>query len=125
MAAESYRYCKIFLRAAEPGVVMDLLAPLLNAPFQRRTLTLSDATVDVMENSDAWLADDFIGWPVCAEVEAEPGATDAAVVAIASRIVTAMWDAGIPAVAACAYEHELPWRGGLGRVSGEELSADE
>jgi hypothetical protein len=120
MADESYRFCKIFLRAVEPRAAMDLLTVLLGAQFQRRSLTLPDAVVDVLANPESGKADDFIGWPTLVEIEAKADAERASIVAIASRIVTAMWDAEIPAVAACDFEDELPWRGGLGRLNGPE-----
>ncbi|WP_133854062.1 hypothetical protein [Labedaea rhizosphaerae] len=117
MSDETYRFCKIFLRA-ESRAAMDLLAVLLETPFQRRTLTLPDGVVDVMRNPDMGAVDDFIGWPTVVEIDAEEHADRASVIVITSRIVTAMWDAGIPAVAACDYEDDLPWSGGIKRLRG-------
>jgi hypothetical protein len=115
MTEETYRYCKVFVQRANPHTVTDLLTDFLGAQSQHRLWKLVDAVVDVSKNPDTGAADDFIGWPTIVEIEAEAGASSAAVVAITSRVVTAMWGAGLPAVAACDYEDELPWRGGLGR----------
>jgi hypothetical protein len=117
MADEPYRFCKIFLCAAEPRSVMDLLAVLLGGDFQRGSLALPSAVVDVLRNPDAGSAEDFIGWPTFVEIEADADADNASIVEVTSRIVIAMWGAGIPAVAACDYEDELPWRGGISRIS--------
>jgi hypothetical protein len=124
MTDDAHRYCKIFLNA-DSRTVMDLLTVLLGVPFRRRTLTLLDGIVDVVKNPDAGLANDFVGWPTLAEVEAEEHAADASIIAITSRVVTAMWNAGIPAVAACDYEDELPWRGGIERLDGQGRSVRE
>jgi hypothetical protein len=117
MADEKYEFCKIFVRAAEPPAVTGQLAELLGAQPQRRAFILADAIVDVLKNPDADLADDFIGWPTIVEVEAEPEASDRSIVALTSRIVESLWDSGWPAVAACDYEAELPWKGGLERLN--------
>lgn len=117
MASEIYEFCKIFLRAEEQEAV-DLLTDLLGARPRLGLFALPEAEVEVLRNPDKGAAKDFIGWPAFVEVEAETDAESAAVVAIVSRIVTAMWEAGIPAVAACDYEDELPWRGGRGRLEG-------
>lgn len=118
MADETYRFCKIFLDAAEADAVVDLLTGLLDGPFPHRVLTLPDAVVEVLGNPDTGAADDFIGWPTLVEIEAADEAANASVVALTASIVTATWDAGIRSVAACDYEDELPWRGGLGRLEG-------
>jgi hypothetical protein len=120
MADEKYQFCKIFVRAAKVPVVTERLAELLGAQPQRRTFALADAIVDVLKNPDAGLADDFIGWPTIVEVEAEPEASDGSIVALTSRIIESLWDSGWAAVAACDYEAELPWKGGLERLNQSE-----
>jgi hypothetical protein len=117
MADDNYQFCKIFVRTAEPPAVAEQLAGLLEVQPQRRAFALADAIVDVLKNPDAGLADDFIGWPTIVEVEAEPEATDRSIVALTSRIVESLWASGWAAVAACDYEAELPWKGGLDRLN--------
>jgi hypothetical protein len=116
MADETYEFCKIFVQAAEPQTVAKQLAALVGARVQSQILELPEAIVEIRKNEDVGLADDFIGWPVTIEIDAEPDATRAAVVSLVSRIVAGLWDAGTAAVAACDYEAELPWDGGLGRL---------
>lgn len=117
MADETYRYCKMFLRAS-PREAKELLARSLEAPFQRDLMRLSAAELEVLRNPEAGAADSFLGWPTLVEVEVEAagGADRASVVGITAKVVKAMWDAGVPTVAACDYEDELPWRGGIGRL---------
>jgi hypothetical protein len=117
MADEKYEFCKIFVRTAEPPAVAGRLAELLGVQPQRRAFALPDAIVDVLKNPDVGGADDFIGWPTIVEVEAEPQASDRSIVALTSRIIESLWDSGWAAVAACDYETELPWKGGLERLN--------
>lgn len=116
MADETYQFCKIFVRAAEPQPVAERLATLLDARLRRRMLELPEAVVEIRKNPDAGATDDFIGWPVTVEIDAGPDAADEAIVSLASRIVTELWERGTAAVAACDYEDELPWGGGLTRL---------
>jgi hypothetical protein len=116
MADDVYRFCKIFLRSADPSEIKGMLASLLGGEFQRRSMYLTDVTVDVLKNPDAGAEDDFVRWPTFVEVEAGDEAVNESVAGIISKIVEAMWEAGIPAVAACSFEDELPWRGGIGRL---------
>lgn len=108
MADERYRFCTVFLRSAAPPEAMRMLATLLGGDFQRRSMRLADVTVDVLANLDAADQDDFVRWPTLVEVEAHDGAPGRSVVATVARIVEAMRDAGVPAVAACSFEDELP-----------------
>jgi hypothetical protein len=117
MADETYQFCKIFGQAAEPRAIAEQLAPLLGARPQSQLLELPEAIVEIRKNEDAGLLEDFIGWPVTIEIDAEPDATNATVGSLVGRIVTALWDGGTAAVAACLYEAELPWDGGLGRLN--------
>ncbi|WP_146044384.1 hypothetical protein [Amycolatopsis sp. BJA-103] len=89
---------------------------LLGVRDRLGVFSLPEAIVDVSRNPGRGATGDFIGWPAIVEVEAEEGAERASVVGLVSRILSALWEAGIPAVAACDYEDELPWRGGIGRL---------
>ncbi|QMU70663.1 hypothetical protein [Streptacidiphilus sp. P02-A3a] len=116
MADDTHQFCKIFLRSVEQPDIMRMLAALLGGEFQRRSMHLTDLTVDVLKNPDAEMNDDFVCWPTFVELEAEDGATNEQITETAARIIMAMWDAEIPAVAACSFEDELPWRGGIARL---------
>jgi hypothetical protein len=114
----TYAYCKIFVNHDEPSVVSTRLAALLGATVQRRSLLLPGIVLDVRANPDVDPAagTDFVRWPVIVEVEPEDSDTGGMMTQTVSRILTDLWNAEIPAVAACDFEHELPWNGGIGRL---------
>ena len=116
MSDDTDSFCKIFLDAPDRSLVMGKLSQVLEGEFRRRTMELADATLDVLANSDAGSADDFVAWPVVAEMEKNEAASWEQYVALVSRVITAMWDSGIPAVAACDFEERLPWNGGIDRT---------
>lgn len=116
MTDTAHQFCKIFVQATDIQSVAEKLALLLEAKLQRRTLFLPEAVVEVRGNPDLGLAEDFIGWPVTIEIEAGQEATNEAVASLAARIVAASWGDGTAAVAACDYESELPWGGGIERL---------
>jgi hypothetical protein len=121
MAADRYDYCKIFVNRADEAITMELLATLFGGQFQRHSMELDDVVVDARTNPDAAgeAGDDFVRWPVLIELEAaEPGTSSGgrSMVETVGRILTALWDGDQPAVAACDFEDELPWSGGIKRL---------
>ncbi|WP_017613014.1 hypothetical protein [Nocardiopsis salina] len=72
------------------------------------------------ENKDQkWNSDcqgDFLFWPLQIEMECSDGVALDHYVAVTGRILERFWDAGLSAVAACAFEHLLPWNGGIRSV---------
>jgi hypothetical protein len=133
--SSEYPYCKIFIKGAEPEQMLDELAALLDGEFdQMGCLALAGLAVEVRRNKDAagaaerrWRSDhradftdsgdDFVLWPVLVEVYAEDDEGGRAIVETTARIVRALWEAGNSAVAACDFEDELPWSGGIERLS--------
>jgi hypothetical protein len=112
-------FCKIFVNAAEISSVTEMVAVLLGGQFERRSMHLPGIWVDVRSNPDrAEAGDDFVHWPVLIELEADDVGDVRTVVDAATRIITALWEAGDPAVAACDFEDELPWNGGIARLIG-------
>ena len=65
----------------------------------------------VLDNVDAGLATDFIGWPF--KIDAEADASGPALVQAVSLVLEAARERGCDAVAACDFEDELPHLGGL------------
>jgi len=116
------RYCKVFVKRGETDALMTMLATLLGGQFQRHSMFLAGFVVDVRRNADAADAadsgDDFVRWPVLVELEAESGEGERALAETAAEMLRALWDAGYPAVAACDFEAELPWSGGIQRLRG-------
>jgi hypothetical protein len=75
-------------------------------------------SMDVRTNPDVdtGVRDDFVRWPVLIEAEAEDPSSRNPMVEVVARMLEALWKAGNPAVAACDFEDELPWAGGIRRV---------
>jgi hypothetical protein len=117
MSVGRYDFCKMFVRAEAPADVFAVLADLLDGRVVRHSFELPGRVVEVLRNPDASQGDeaDFLFWPVLVEVDSD-GAP--AVVELTTTILTRLWDRGFPTVAACDYEDELPWRGGIARLDG-------
>lgn len=122
MADSRYRFCKTFVKGADTQTVMALLRGLLGGRVEHDSLMLPGLVIDVLPNPDvtyaSGAADDFLRWPVMVEAEPDDPDDERAIVATMRRVLTALWDAGYPAVAACDFEDELPWGGGIRRVGG-------
>lgn len=119
MDQDSYRYCKIFVDGAEIDGVKSALAGAFSGSFERHTMYVGQGlAVEVRENSDADDAednDDFLYWPVVVELDVEGEVVPGVVVDTTKSILNTLWDAGRRAVAACDFEAELPWNGGIER----------
>ncbi|MCX4740792.1 hypothetical protein [Streptomyces antibioticus] len=77
------------------------------------TIRSGQMVFEIRPNPDDGLAEDFIGWPFTIEAEADhPGPV---LVEAVSDVLTAVWNRGLDAVAACDFEDELPDLGGLPR----------
>jgi len=120
MRDDPYGYCKIFVNAAHPELVKSMLADLLGGTFHRRDMLIDGLAVSVLRNDDAAepprAEDDFVRWPLLIELDAEEPATAGRMRVTTARILTALWASSHPAVAACDFEDELPWRGGIARI---------
>lgn len=112
--AKDYGYCKIYLRGGNRESVTALVAATLGASADDHYTVRSGRTVfEIRNNPDLGLAADFIGWPFAIDAEADgpgPGLVEAV-----ARVLTASWNRGLDAVAACDFEDELPDVGGLPR----------
>ena len=99
---------------------MAMLTTLLNGKFTRRSMFLASLVVDVRRNSDAAgtadPGDDFVRWPVWVELEAAAEDSERVMGVTAAKVLQALWDVGCSAVAACDFEDELPWSGGILRI---------
>lgn len=120
MEDDKYEYCRIFIRAGHLEV-RGVLARVLEQDFSTfgHMETTERVSVDVRENEDAAAnaqKSDFIRWPTTAEFEAQNGVRSEVVLNMVSKILLALWDSGTDAVAACDFEDELPWAGGIQRL---------
>ena len=118
-ATSPYRYCKLFVRDSDRQRVLDLVASTLSATVNRYTAAVGGLLLDVRRNgdSDSARTDDFLFWPIVVEVNAESTLDDKGVVDAISKLLRTAWGANMPTVAACPFESELPWSGGIDRVS--------
>ena len=113
-----YDYCKVFVKHDEPSTVLVRLAARLGAETERRSLRLPGLVMDIRPNPDVDDAagDDFVRWPLIIEAEAEDPDSAGAMVPAISQVLNDLWEAAIPAVAACDFEDDLPWAGGIRRI---------
>lgn len=111
-------FCKIFVKA-DTSAVMTMLTNLLGAPFHRRSMSLPGLVLDVLPNPDTDpTSGDFLRWPTQVELETTDSAAHQTLVETTRRIITTAWNTDTPAVAACDFEDQLPWNGGIARVQG-------
>jgi hypothetical protein len=119
MTPDRYDYCKIFVRNAVPDDVEVGLSAVLGSPFAFDDLELANLRVEVRRNPDHGdpriTATDFVVWPVQVELVATSGEAGPAMVATTTAVLEHLWSAGHDAIAACDYEDELPWSGGIRR----------
>jgi hypothetical protein len=116
----SCRYCKVFVDGLSSETAKSVIGAALGGTFERHTMYVSPGlAVDVRRNTDTTEdsnGDDFLYWPVLAEIDAEDNVADRDVVETTSTILSTLWNAGHRAVAACDFEDELPWSGGIQRL---------
>jgi hypothetical protein len=121
--SNKYGFCKMFVRSGDPENVRAALTEVLDGCEPGRSEELPGVTVEVLRNPDVSPNDatNFLFWPVLVEVESDGTSV---VVDLTTAILTQLWDRGFPTVAACDYEDELPWRGGIARVDDRQMSTD-
>ena len=113
--SDRYAYCKIFVAQPSATDVKALLAALFDREFTRNSMVLPDLIIDVRVNPDSDpTLDDFVRWPVLVELEAA-GAGAVEMVDAAEQVLAAVWATGSSAIAACDFEDELPYAGGIRR----------
>ncbi|MEU3189912.1 hypothetical protein ABZ686_04575 [Streptomyces sp. NPDC006992] len=110
-------YCKIFVNAPSAKTVINLLSGVTGGTFEGRTMEIPTMVIDVLQNPDAGMSDDFVTWPVMVEIEKLPEAQWEDYIADIRKTLVHLWENEASAVAACDFEHELPWDGGISRVT--------
>jgi hypothetical protein len=115
--------CKIYVEAElKPeelaGLVASALAGATQGASPARTVHTPHAEIDVRKNREAdahrarEFPDGFLYFRYALELYPRPAARHADRVSLATRILEVLWSRSLPAVAACAYEDELPNGGG-------------
>lgn len=123
VAERNYAYCKVFVK----GVPVDELpADLPTVPgVELETRRNKGVTGPVADQRRAARSvgtyadpeDDFLRWPTLVELYVDEEEGQRAIVSVAAQLLRQLWDAGMPAVAACDFEDELPWAGGIQRLT--------
>ncbi|MFJ8864039.1 hypothetical protein ACIRD8_37300 [Streptomyces sp. NPDC102451] len=117
---EKYEYCRIYV-SLDQGRTLALLTDIFRATFSRfgHAEDPEGLSVDVRDNEDADLKvanSDFIAWPTTVELELHDDVEAAVILTKASKVLAAIWGADEKAVAACEFEDELPFSGGISRL---------
>lgn len=111
---KDYGHCQIFVRGTGRQFLAELVAGTLGAQVDDHySVRVGQMVFDTILNPDVGLTDDFIGWPLKIDAEAEEDGYS--LVEPVSRLLTTAWGCGYDAVAACDFEDELPDLGGLPR----------
>ncbi|HET8625927.1 MAG TPA: hypothetical protein VFL91_00805 [Thermomicrobiales bacterium] len=114
--------CKVYIAADAPraelaAALARALAGAVDGPF-RDTVRTPDALLDVVANDEfderqqRDFPDGFLHFRYAIEVYPRADAPHEAVRQLVARLLEYLWGRGIPAVAACDYEDELPFGGG-------------
>ncbi|MFF3969465.1 hypothetical protein ACFYZ6_06545 [Streptomyces rubiginosohelvolus] len=115
-----YSYSRILVTNITVEETRRLLGSLFDGAFERNTLTVGEMEIEVRRNPDAQSggveADEFVRWPVQIETEPVTPHGETTAVETVSRILESLWGARAQAVAACDFEDELPWKGGIQRL---------
>ena len=121
MTEGRYAFCSIYVKALDASAITRRLEDALGTESDNDNIRVEGVEMDARTNPDvdvAAAATDFVRWPVLIEADADDPHDREPMVSVISRVITALWDAGEPAVAACDFEEELPWRGGIQRIAG-------
>lgn len=88
------------------------------ATSEEKTLRLPSLTADFVDNGYADTCrddDNFLSWPSILDCEPVGTPSRSAVIRDVTHLLDSLWSMNIRAVAACNYEHELPFSGGSTR----------
>ncbi|XQE81766.1 hypothetical protein ACN24L_26355 [Streptomyces microflavus] len=84
--------------------VLESIEEILGPP--RHAVTIEPAHNDYEDGPAGAAA--FLGWPIVLECEASAETTPHDVVTAICNTLQTLWERGIPAIAACDFEDELP-----------------
>jgi hypothetical protein len=115
-------YCTIFVDSALPrGELLALVAQAVSGGLDGNVVV--SPTVEIAIKGNGYVdspapapGSEFLAYRYYAEVEPAQRASREAYVASIGRLLERLWDRGIPAVAACDFEDELPAYPGRSRA---------
>ncbi|WDZ88847.1 hypothetical protein [Nocardiopsis sp. HUAS JQ3] len=112
-------YCKVFVAKADVTSVRNIVSATFDVSFDEDIIKISDSRVEVIRNEDSdgdgTFNEDFLYWPALVEFELEDHSLLPSLVSQVSLLLSTLWEASLPAVAACDFEERLPWSGGIMR----------
>ncbi|GAA1440450.1 hypothetical protein [Nocardiopsis tropica] len=112
-------YCKIFVAKADKVSVQSITASVFDVDFNTDMVKISDSQVEILRNEDSdgdgSFSEDFLYWPILVEFELEDHSLLPLLIGQVSLLLNALWEASLPAIAACDFEDDLPWNGGIRR----------
>jgi hypothetical protein len=113
-----YRYCKLYVRSVDRRAVTDLIAQALKMTAPGFTVIVPSMTLDIVRNPEGDPSEmlDFVRWPTLVDVNSETTISADVVVSRVADILRLAWASEMPMVAACQFEGELPWSGGIDLV---------
>jgi len=119
MTEGRYGSCSIYVKAPDALTVTRVLEATLQTTAENDVIQLPGVEMDARPNPDydATVVDDFVYWAVLVEADADSPDERDPMSPVMSNVVTALWQAGYPTVAACDFEDELPWSGGIQRIA--------
>ncbi|KII00505.1 hypothetical protein LP52_01415 [Streptomonospora alba] len=117
MPDKDYDYCKIFVKNASFDELQSLMVDAFGGDFNIRTMQFDGYSIDIEKNTTVTEegSEDFVQWPVFIEFFGEDDRPEGVAVEVVTRILNSLWGNGVRAVAACDFEDELPWSGGIAR----------
>jgi len=107
--------CCVYTGKATPDAVETLLSRRFSSAPRDDFIEVGSHLIEVRRSEEKWAEEEqvvFMQWPVYVELYGDPddpsGVTD-----LTATVLRTLWEHGYPAVAACDFEHELPWSGGI------------
>ena len=119
MPLSDYIYCKIFAAKANEGEISEVTLSTLGVQSQGKSIEVNDLLIEVRRNPDSRgdknFDEDFLYWPTLVELELQDHSQLAMLTEKVTLLLHSLWGESIPAVAACNFEDQLPWGGGMRR----------
>lgn len=117
MPLPDYVYCKIFVAKASEKEVRAVISSALGVRFRGKSTDMDDVIIEVRRNPDSHgdmgFNEDFLHWPII--VEFEDHSRISPLKEKVTLLLNSLWGESIPSIAACDFEDQLPWGGGIKR----------
>jgi hypothetical protein len=104
---DKFAYASIYVRSTDRHAVTAAIAEAVGASECELLVKASD------DRTASVRSDDFVLWPTLVEASVDPPKPH--LVQDVAHVLAALWEAGLDAVAACDFEEQLPFAGGIRR----------